>query len=62
MVKVEKSTKRLALVSENIRGRKSRVVVKRQRTMSRVGKLGREMVTSKERIKAHKRRTMLGTK
>jgi hypothetical protein len=55
-------SKELTLVSDNRYGRASWIVVKRQRTMSRVGKSGREMVTSNERMKAQKRRTMPGTK
>ncbi len=57
LVKVGRGTG-LTLVSNK---RASLVVVKRQRTMSRVGKLGREMATSRERVKAQ-RRTMPGTK
>jgi hypothetical protein len=43
-------------------GSASLVMVNRQRTMSRVGKLGSEMATSRERVKAQKRSTMSGTK
>jgi hypothetical protein len=50
------------LVSDNRYRRAPSVVVKRQRTMSRVGKLRREMVTSRERMKAQKTRTIPGTK
>lgn len=54
--------KKFTLVSDNRYGMVSWIVTKRQRTMSRFGELGREMVTSRERIKAKKRRTMPGTK
>jgi len=61
VVKVGRS-REFTLVSDNRYGRASWIVVKRQRTMSRVGKSGREIVTSRERMKAQKRRTMPGMK
>jgi len=61
VIKVRRS-KEPTLVSDNRYGRASWIVVKRQRTMSRVGKSGREMVTSRERMKAQKRRTIPGIK
>ena len=61
VVKVGGSTEGLALISENNCERLLWVMVKWQRTMWRVGSLGREMVASRERMKAKESRTTPGT-